>query len=107
MKTVFIRTLHQPGPFWPGPIQKLVSCKKLRTKSSKKDDPQLQGVLGIAIVTARMRQASRRVVTTSSLGVSVMRHILLWVIGEAPYSHILRPNMFYDDRFSHLESAGQ
>lgn len=94
---------HQPGPL-ADLFKKLSFMQKLEEKR-RKDDPNYQKILRIAIVTARNAPAHERVVTTlKEWGVSPDESFFLGGMQKSRILTVLKPHMFFDDQRSHLES---
>lgn len=78
--------------------------QKLEEKR-RKDDPNYQKILRIAIATARNAPAHERVVTTlKEWGVSPDESFFLGGMQKSRILTVLKPHMFFDDQRSHLES---
>lgn len=94
---------HQPGPL-ADLFKKLSFMQKLEEKR-RKDDPEYQKILRIAIITARNAPAHERVVTTlKEWGVSPDESFFLGGMQKSRILTVLKPHMFFDDQRSHLES---
>lgn len=94
---------HQPGPL-ADLFRKLSFMQKLEEKR-RKEEPDYQKILRIAIVTARGAPTHERVVTTlKEWGVSSDESFFLGGMQKSRILTILKPHMFFDDQRSHLES---
>lgn len=105
-----LEQLKASTPHSPGPLSKLFEqlsqFQRYDYETNGTDNPYFNPAIRISVVTARGAPSEERLITTlKSLGMSAAELFLLDGRDKKPILEAIRPHIFFDDQYRHLEKS--